>query len=173
MRLFWVPLLTIALIGLATGLWMRRARSIDPARFRRELLARGVYDLPCGGGPLVDVPPAARSLRWSYGKERVLDLSLATCRAEALKDEVSCLTFQLACGVLYELGDAAVVDRLVTELRSLPGADEVVSGAGQPAYRSRGYRRQHLEKLAAGLCRRLDRPCPPGIKPLTELEESQ
>lgn len=165
-------MLTVLGVGalVALGACLRN-REVDPGTFRRQLLASGLYVLPCGGGILVDPPRAAAQLRWLHARERMIEAAWQIFLTEPRDDEVSQAAFDLARGLLYTVGDGALIERLLLQLPQ-PAA---YGGLGQ----ERGSAPVRLDlptgemrTLVAALCKRLHRPCPPGISPLTAEQET-
>ena len=146
--------------------------------FARDLFDEGVYVLPCGGGIMCNARRAFSHIRWTYGRERLIRLSTAVALNPYARDDSYPEGIQaVAYDMLYLLADKPLLEKLICFHRTFVAE---LSTSSSPVAQPRPYIAttkssdvlRRLDRLIAGICNKLNQPCPEGIRPLDRETEA-
>lgn len=139
------------------------SQKTDLDEFARDLFKYGVHVLACGGGVVPEPRSAIRSLNYKYGKDGLLwgAYLIYVGEKDVLKKPLLEGTGSVVFGILYYLGNQELLQKLISVYRK-----EV--NAGDPSVTDpKDYHLGSSETLVAGICDRMGRPLPVGIRPLS------
>ena len=135
----------------------------DP--FVRQLVEYGRHILACGGGVISEPDRAIKELKGRYGQAGLCDRCFALVFEQPPDAEYPEGIVGTAWGILYRLGDDAMLQKLL-EMRDRL---QQLAPATPPAEEWRPHAPlDRYDQLIAGLCHRLHQPLPEGVTPLTD-----